>query len=76
MSKQSGKQGPKKSEKTLNWCRLIIEELKTGDKSSYDLEKKFGIERNAFPSILLQLTYEAPIYDYKVGGKLYLSLIK
>lgn len=76
MSKQSRKQGLKKSEKTIEWCNLIIEELKTGDKSSYDLQKKYGIKKSLFPSLLLQLTYLAPIYDYKIGGKLYLSIIK
>ena len=76
MSKQSRKQGLKKSDKTIEWCRLIIEELKTGDKSSFELEKKFGITKKRFPSVLLQLTYEAPVYDYKVGNLLYLGLIK
>ena len=75
MSKQSRKQGVKKSDKTIELCRLIIKELKTGEKSSYELERKFGIKENLFPSILLQLTYEAPIYDYKVGGKLYLGIL-
>ena len=74
--KRSGKQGLKKSEQTVLWCKLITEELKKGDKSSYELERMFGIHETQFPSILLQLTYYAPIYDYKVGGKLYLSLIK
>ena len=37
MSKQSRKQGLKKSEKTIEWCRLIVEELKTGDKTSIEL---------------------------------------
>ena len=76
MSKQSRKQGVKKSEKTLEWCGKIIEDLKTGDVSSYDLQKKYGIEERVFPSILLQLTYLAPIYDYKKGGKLFLSMMK
>ncbi len=76
MSKQSRKQGLKKSEKTIEWCNLIIKELKTGDKTSYDLQKKYGIKESLFPSLLLQLTYLAPIYDYKIGGKLYLSIIK
>ena len=76
MSKQSRKQGVKKSDKTIELCRLIINELKTGEKSSYELEQKFGIKEHLFPSILLQLTYEAPIYDYKVGGKLYLGILK
>lgn len=76
MSKQSRKQGLKKSDKTIEWCRLIIEELKTGDKSSFELEEKFGITQKRFPSVLLQLTYEAPVYDYKVGNLLYLGLIK
>lgn len=76
MSNRSRNQGVKKSERTLQWCRQIIEELKTGDKSSYELEQKFGIKECLFPSILLQLTYEAPIYDYKIKGKLFLGIIK
>ena len=76
MSKQSRKQGVKKSDKTIELCRLIINELKTGEKSSYELEQKFGIKECLFPSILLQLTYEAPIYDYKKGNVLYLGLLK
>ena len=60
----------------MEWCKLIIAELKSGDKSSYELEQKFGIKENLFPSVLLQLTYEAPVYDYKIKGKLYLGLIK
>lgn len=76
MSNRSRNQGVKKSERTLQWCRQIIEELKTGDKSSYELEQKFGIREELFPSILLQLTYEAPIYDYKIKGKLFLGMIK
>ncbi len=74
--KRSGNQGLKKSEQTIKWCDLIIEELKKGDKSSYELEQKFGIKEALFPAILLQLTYLAPIYDYKIKGKLYLGLIK
>ena len=76
MSKQSRKQGQKKSEKTIEWCRLIVEELKTGDKTSIELEKKFGINKGVFPSVLLQLTYEAPVYDYKKGNQIYLGLVK
>ncbi|MBO7733782.1 MAG: hypothetical protein J6S67_14555 [Methanobrevibacter sp.] len=76
MSKQSRKQGVKKSDRTVEWCKLIIEDLKKGDRSSKELEKKYGIRKNSFPSLLLQLTYEAPIYDYKVGKVLYLGLIK
>lgn len=76
MSRQSRKQGVRKSEQTIMWCNQIIEELKTGDKTSLELEQKFGIKEMLFPSILLQLTYLAPVYDYKVGKKLYLGLVK
>lgn len=75
-SKQSRKQGLKKSEQTIKWCNQIIEELKTGDKSSYELEQKFGIKECLFPSILLQLTYMCSVYDYKKNNKLYLGLLK
>jgi hypothetical protein len=37
---------------------------------------KFGIKEELFPSILVQLTYVAPIYDYKINGKLYLGMIR
>lgn len=74
--KKNSPRGAKKSEKTIRWCKQIIDELKTSDKSSYELTQKFGIREDLFPSILLQLTYQAPIYDYKKGGKLYLSLLK
>ena len=74
--KKNAKPGAKKSERTLKLCRLITEELKKGDKSSYELEQMFGIKENLFPGILLNLTYYAPIYDYKVDGKLYLGLMK
>jgi hypothetical protein len=37
---------------------------------------KFGIKESLFPALLVQLTYIAPIYDYKINGKLYLGLIK
>lgn len=73
--KQSGNQGLKKSEQTIKWCNQIIEELKTGNKSSYEIEQKFGIKECLFSAILLQLTYEAPIYEYKIKGKLYLGLL-
>jgi hypothetical protein len=76
MSKQSRKQGIKKSDRTIELCRLIVEELRSGDKTSYYLINKFGISKDSFSSLLLQLTYEAPIYDYKVKGKLYIGLIK
>ena len=76
MSKQSRKQGVKKSERTKLWCKLIIDELKSGEKTSYELEKMFGIEEHSFQSLLVQLTYEAPIYDYKVGGKLFLGILQ
>ncbi len=75
MSKQSRKQGVKKSDKTIELCRLIINELKTGEKSSYELERKLGIKEENFPSLLMQLTYIAPIYDYKVGGKLVIGIL-
>ena len=68
--------GAKKSDKTIMWCNQIAEELKNGDCSSYELRRKFGIKESLFPSLLVQLTYIAPIYDYKVNGKLYLGLIK
>lgn len=74
--KQSGKQGLKKSDKTIKWCNQILEELKTGNKSSYELEQKFGIKEELFPNILFHLTYLAPVYDYKVGGKLYIGILK
>jgi hypothetical protein len=68
--------GAKKSDKTILWCNQIAEELKKGDCSSYDLRMKFGIKESLFPALLVQLTYIAPIYDYKINGKLYLGLIK
>lgn len=74
--KNSGKQGVKKSERTIMLCNQIIEELKTGEKSSYELERKLGIKEENFPSLLMQLTYIAPIYDYKVGGKLVIGMLK
>ena len=74
--KKSGKQGLKKAEKTIVWCNQIIEELKTGDKSSYELEQKLGIKETEFPNLLLHLTYLAPIFDYKVGGKLFIGIMK
>ena len=74
--KQSCNQGLRKSERTQKWCEQITEELKKGDKTSYELERMFGIQETQFPSLLLQLTYFAPVYDYKKGGKLYLGLIK
>ncbi len=70
------KNGVKKSEQTILWCNQITEELKKGDCSSYDLRIKFGIKETLFPSLLVQLTYIAPIYDYKVDGKLYLGMIR
>lgn len=76
MSKQSCKRGAKKSEQTKLWCRLIIDELKSGEKTSYELEKMFGIKEHSFQTLLVQLTYEAPIYDYKAGGKLFLGILQ
>lgn len=70
------RQGLKKSERTIKWCNQIIKELESGNKSSYELEQKFGIKEELFPNILLRLTYLAPVYDYKVGGKLYLGILK
>ena len=74
--KKNVSRGRKKSEQTIKWCNQIIEELKTGDKSSNELQKKIGIKEELFPSVLVQLTYLAPVYDYKVGGKLWLGLIE
>lgn len=74
--KQSGKQGLKKSDKTIEWCNQILEELKTGNKSSYELEQKLGIKECLFPNILMHLTYLAPIYDYKVNGKLFIGILE
>lgn len=68
--------GVKKSEWTINTCNKIIEELQSGEKTEYELKKKFKIKEWQFVSLLLQLTYMAPIYDYKIGGDLYLGLLK
>ena len=68
--------GVKKSEWTINICNKIIEELQSGEKTEYELKKKFKIKEWQFVSLLLQLTYMAPIYDYKNGGDLYLGLLK
>ena len=68
--------GVKKSEWTINTCNKIIEELQSGEKTEYELKKKFKIKEWQFVSLLLQLTYMAPIYDYKAGGDLYLGLLK
>lgn len=76
MSIKSSKRGAKKSKQTKLWCRLIIDELKSGEKTSYELEKMFGIEEHNFQSLLVQLTYEAPIYDYRVGKKLFLGILQ
>ena len=46
------------------------------NKSSYELEQKFGIKEPLFPSLLVQLTYLAPVYEYKINGKLWLGLIE
>ena len=68
--------GVKKSEWTINTCNKIIEELQSGEKTEYELKKKFKIKEWQFVSLLLQLTYMAPIYDYKINGNLYLGLLK
>ena len=68
--------GVKKSEWTINTCNKIIEELQSGEKTEYELKKKFKIKEWQFVSLLLQLTYMAPIYDYKIDGNLYLGLLK
>ena len=69
------KNGRKKSDQTVKWCEQIIEELKTGNKSSYELEQKFGIKEPLFPAVLTQLTYMANVYEYKVNNKLWLGLL-
>lgn len=74
--KKNCPRGAKKSEKTIILCNQILEELKTGNKSSNELGKKFGIKEELFPNILVHLTYLAPIYDYKVNGKLYIGILK
>lgn len=42
--KKNCPRGAKKSEKTILLCNQILEELKTGNKSSNELGKKFGIK--------------------------------
>lgn len=74
--KKNCPRGAKKSEKTILLCNQILEELKTGNKSSNELGKKFGIKEELLPNILVHLTYLAPIYDYKVNGKLYIGILK
>lgn len=74
--KKNMPRGVKKSEWTINTCNKIIEELQSGEKTEYELKKKFKIKEWQFVSLLLQLTYMAPIYDYKIDGNLYLGLLK
>lgn len=74
--KKNVPRGAKKSEKTILLCNQILEELKAGNKSSNELGKKLGIKEELFPNLLVQLTYLAPIYDYKVNGKLYIGILK
>lgn len=65
-----------KSERLAIIYNKIIEDLKTRDYSTYEIGKKYGIQGRDFGSVLVQLTFMAPIYDYKVKGKLYLGMIR
>ena len=65
-----------KSERLEIIYNKIIEDLKTRDYSTYEIGKKYGIPGRDFGSVLVQLTFMAPIYDYKVNGKLYLGMIR
>lgn len=66
----------KRTNKQLIICKQIVKDLEKKNYNTYELRMKYGIEEASFSSILVQLTYVAPVYEYKIGGKVYLGLMQ
>lgn len=64
------------SEETEERIKLVAEELKDKEMTTAEIQKKFKMNRAEFLSFMVAFTSRSRVYEYRVGNKVYLGLLK
>lgn len=64
------------SDKTEACVKLVAEELKYKEMTTAEIKHKYKLSRSEFLNLLNILTFRINLYEYSVGNKVYLGLLK
>jgi len=64
------------SDKTEACIKLVAEELKHKEMTTAEIKQKYKMSRSEFLNLLNILTFRINLYEYSVGNKVYLGILK
>lgn len=64
------------SDKTEACIKLVAEELKHKEMTTAEIKHKYKLSRSEFLNFVNILTFRINLYEYRVGNKVYLGLLK
>ena len=64
------------SDKTEACIKLVAEELKHKEMTTAEIKQKYKMNRSEFLNLLNILTFRINLYEYSVGNKVYLGILK
>ena len=64
------------SDRTEACIKLVAEDLKNKEMTTAEIKHKYKLSRSEFLNLLNILTFRINLYEYSVGNKVYLGLLK
>lgn len=64
------------SDKTEACIKLVAEELKHKEMTTAEIKHKYKLSRSECLNLVNILTFRINLYEYRVGNKVYLGLLK
>ena len=62
--------------KTEECVQLVAEELKHKEMTTAEIKQKYKMSKSEFLNLLNILTFRINLYEYSVGNKVYLGILK
>ena len=64
------------SDRTEACIKLVAEDLKSKEMTTAEIKHKYKLSRSEFLNLVNILTFRINLYEYRVGNKVYLGLLK
>lgn len=64
------------SDRTEACIKLVAEDLKNKEMTTAEIKHKYKLSRSEFLNLLNILTFHINLYEYSVGNKVYLGILK
>lgn len=64
------------SDKTEACIKLVAEDLNSKEMTTAEIKHKYKLSRSEFLNLLNILTFRINLYEYRVGNKVYLGILK